>query len=606
MESLSTLKVFGEPMQSSAGTPNAATSFEAQLIELLARPTRRVPIPVMIAALLIAGMAIDKVPSWMLVAWVALVILVTMLRWIVLTRISEQHSMAVQTRLRIAVLMMAISGVVHGSSLIFLVELQPLEQAVQSMILVGLSAACVATAAGYRPVFYAYVIPTLGPLALLWATVPQLRDIGPIPGLMALLMVGFVVVLDGMAGDAHRLLRESFEIRMASQGLTRDLRAALENAEAASRAKTRFLASASHDLRQPMQALTLFAGALEMRSLDAKSREITQHINAALEDLSSELDALLDMSKLDAGVVKVEPEAIGLRSMLLRIGEVFGSAAKAKNLQLSVDCPEGALVETDRKLFERVLRNLVENAIKYTDSGTVRIQAETLGTQWRIAIVDTGCGIPQAERERVFEEFYQLGNPERDRRRGLGLGLAIVKRLVGLLQIRMEMTSSQSGTNFSLTLAAAGPATRERTRLKEPTRSPRLANVLVVDDEEAVRLGMKALLEELGCAVSLAASTSEAILVSERRKHDMLIADFRLRGEDDGLKTILAVRQRQSKIPAILMTGETAPERLKAAQEAGVELIHKPVSTEALKRQLLRLSGDPAQINDYASRASSL
>ena len=155
-------------------------------------------------------------------------------------------------------------------------------------------------------------------------------------------------------------------------------------------------------------------------------------------------------------------------------------------------------------------------------------------------------------------------------------------------------------------LAAATPAVRQRTRIKDPTRSPRLANVLVVDDEEAVRLGMKALLEEFGCGVSLAASTSEAIAASEQRKHDILIADFRLRGEDNGLKTILAVRQRQAGIAAILMTGETAPERLKAARDAGVELIHKPVSAEALKQQLLRLSRDPAEINDYAARASSL
>jgi len=591
-------------MQSPAGVRNHPTTFEAQLVELLARPARRVPIPVLIAALTIAGMAFDNVPKPLLIGWCVLAMLATTLRGVVMARISRQHSVPNQTRLRIAVLMMGLSGAMHGSSLIFLVRLTPLEQAMQSMILVGMSAACVAAAAGYRPVFYAYIIPTLGPLAVLWATVPHLRDVAPIPGLISLLMVGLVIVLDGMASDAHRMFKESFEMRMASQGITDELQAALENAEAASRAKTRFLASASHDLRQPMQALTLFAGALEMRPLDDKTREITQHINSALEDLSSELDALLDMSKLDAGLVKVEPEAIGLQSLLQRIGEVFVSAARAKNLKLAIECPAAALVETDRKLFERVLRNLVENAIKYTEAGSVQIRAEPVAAQWRIAISDTGCGIPAAERERVFEEFYQLGNPERDRRRGLGLGLAIVKRLVGLLQIGMEMTSSSAGTCFTLLLPAASPAVRERTRSKDPTRSPRLANVLVVDDEEAVRLGMKALLEEFGCGVSLAASTNEAIALSEQRQHDMLIADYRLRGQDDGLLTILAVRQRQSGIPAFLMTGETAPERLKAAQEAGVELIHKPVSAEVLKQQLLRLARDPTQLTDYGSRTS--
>ena len=593
-------------MQSQAGVRHTATTFEAQLVELLARPTRRVPVPVIIAALLIAGMAYGKVSLAALIGWVAMVILVTTLRWVVLTRVSRAHTMLIKTRLRIAVLMMAASGVVHGTSLVFLVELSPLEQAVQSMILVGLSAACVATAAGYRPVFYGYVIPTLGPLAVLWIAVPQLREVGPIPGLMSLLMVGFVIVLDGMTGDTHRLLKESFEIRKASLGLARELQAALENAEAASRAKTRFLASASHDLRQPMQALTLFAGALEMRPLDEKSREISENINSALEDLGSELDALLDVSKLDAGVVTVEPEVVGLPGVLQRIAETFASAASQKQLRFEIDCPSTAVVETDRKLFERVLRNLTENAIKYTERGGINIRVAKVDTDWQVAISDTGCGIPAAERERVFEEFYQIGNPERDRRRGLGLGLAIVKRLVDLLQIRMDMSSAEAvGTCFTLTLASAAQDARERVRIKEPTRSPRLANVLVVDDEEGVRLGMKALLEELGCAVTLVASTTEAMQALRKRQHDMLIVDFRLRGADNGLKTILTVRGEEPSLPAILITGETAPERLKEVQEAGIQVMHKPVSAEALRQQLLRLSRNPS-LGSYGSRATSL
>jgi signal transduction histidine kinase len=234
-------------------------------------------------------------------------------------------------------------------------------------------------------------------------------------------------------------------------------RSALDSAEAASRAKTRFLASASHDLRQPIQTISLFAAALALRPLDERSRAIASNMNEAVRDLSVELDALLDVSKLDAGLVQSQPVRLQLRSFLKRVRAIFAVPAREKRIGLTTDCADDLWICTDRNLLERIVRNLVENAVKYTDAGHVRIVASQDKSAVSLFVEDSGCGIDSAELPRIFEEFYQIQNPERDRRRGLGLGLAIVRRLTTMLQIPMRFTSA-IGVGTRVSRAAGGGA----------------------------------------------------------------------------------------------------------------------------------------------------
>jgi len=220
------------------------------------------------------------------------------------------------------------------------------------------------------------------------------------------------------------------------------------------------------------------------------------------------------------------------------------------------------------------------------------VLVERDGTRACVAITDTGCGIPEEERSHVFEEFYQVNNPERHRSRGLGLGLAIVKRLVELLGISLELqTPPERGTRFVLTLATIPGMTGATTVKGGDDAQFGKLRILVVDDEEEIRIGMRTLLEELGCRVMLASATPEAVALARSGRPDAVIADFRLRGTDTGLKTILAVRAITPAVHAILMTGETAPDRLREAQDANVNVIHKPVVAEVLKQELVRLSG---------------
>ena len=561
-----------------AGEAQPAGSLEEELLRMLARQARRIPVPVFLAALMIAALANDRVPAWAVGGWLALVVVMLLIRWQVLGRLATASGSAAR-RVHVAIALSALNGVTHALALGFFPFLPEFERALQSMVMIAMCAGAVATTAGYMPVLLAYLVPVLLPLSALWAVSPGIAQSGWIETFTAVLTALFGVLLFALGRDAFRLFRESFEIRLQHK-------AALEQAEAANRAKTRFLASASHDLRQPIHTLSLFGAALSMRPLDEASRTVVQHINTALQVLTTQLDALLDISKLDAGVVRVNPEAISLRAFLERMQGEFEPAARAKGLELTLACPADALVETDPMLLGRIVRNLLDNALKYTGRGGVALRVEPQEGGYALVVSDSGRGIQEADQDRVFEEFYQVDNPERDRTKGLGLGLAIVRRLAGLLRIRVEMASTPGeGTSFCLGLAGARRALPPP-EAAEPEVARVAAHVLVVDDESGIRLGMKALLEAMGCRATLADGTEHAVEAARHARPDLVLADFRLRGADNGIATVRAIRALYPGIPAILVSGDIAAERLREAEEAGIALLHKPVPPETLKRAI--------------------
>ncbi len=565
----------------------ASSSLEQELLRLLGRQARRIPIPVFLAAAMIAALAYGHVPDWTLAAWLASVAVVLAVRWVILGRLPSATGLAEETRIRIAVLLSALNGVTHGLSLGFFPFLPVLERSVQSMVLIGLCTGSVATTAGHAPIFLAYIIPTLGSLAALWALSPGTGGAEWIELSTSALLILLGALLIALARDAFRLFQDSFEIRLQQVEANRQLRAALDRAEAANRAKTRFLASASHDLRQPIHTLSLFGAALTMCSLDERGREVAQHMNTALQALASQLDALLDISKLDAGVIRAHRATLELAPFLRHLHEEFEPIAEDKGLQLVLECPPNAFVDSDRSIVERILRNLLDNAVKYTESGYVALLAERTGEEFAVSVIDTGRGIPEEERDHVFEEFYQLDNPERDRTRGLGLGLAIVKRLADLLQIRLDLTSrTGEGTAFRLVL----PAARAEAQAAEPAEpaiaSIGMKHVLVIDDEAGVRVGMKTLLEGMGCRVTLTDGTTMAIEAARTDEPDVVLADLRLRGTDNGIEAVRALRELYPGVPAILISGDIAPDRLREAERADIPLLHKPVPFEVLKQAI--------------------
>ena len=382
------------------------------------------------------------------------------------------------------------------------------------------------------------------------------------------------------------------------------LEAARRSAEQANVAKTRFLAAASHDLRQPIHALGLLFATLADRVRDESTVPVLKQIDGAVDAIDSMLNSLLDISKLDAGVVRPEIGPVDLAPLLERLNDEHQPIAIVTGNRLRVR-PADAVVLSDAAMLQRILANLVSNALRYTVDGRVVVGARRCGRSIRIEVYDNGPGIPADALEDIFLEFHQLGNPERDRRKGLGLGLAIVKRLADLLGHGIEVRSTVGrGSRFSVTLPWS--ATPQRTA----THSAAVAavgadlhgkRVLVLDDDVAVLDAMSSLLERWGCDVitTTTPEEAEAGIASDSGPPDMLIVDYRLRRHASGIETIARLQALAgNRIPALVITGDTAPDRLREAQESGYPLLHKPVKPAQLRavmRQLLLRKQSPQE-----------
>lgn len=365
---------------------------------------------------------------------------------------------------------------------------------------------------------------------------------------------------------------------------------ARDQAEAASRAKSRFLAAASHDLRQPMHALSLFAATLLERLRYPEVRQIADQMQASIIALTSLFDSLLDISKLDAGTVQARVVSFRIKDLLDNVRRDFSGKAHHKGIRLKV-ADSSLVVRSDPLLLERIVRNLAANAVNYTEQGGVVIGARRRGRMVRIEVWDSGPGIPKEEQQRVFEEFYQIANPERDRSKGLGLGLAIVKRLAELLHHPLDVRSHPGrGSCFAVTVPRGvlrqSTATDETTAAPEFIRASAERLVVLIEDERIIRDATQTLLTAWGCKVIASATADEAVaeLAASGQTPDLIIADFRLAGGHTGIDAIHQVQEAVgSPVPAVLITGDANADHLKQAREHGYPVLHKPVAPAKLR-----------------------
>jgi signal transduction histidine kinase len=405
--------------------------------------------------------------------------------------------------------------------------------------------------------------------------------------------------------SAYRDLNVELERRVQDanaelRGQLAQTQAAREQAEQASVAKSRFFAAASHDLRQPLHSAALFTSALEEHLSSPQAQETARGIRESIAALESLFDALLDLSRLDAGIVAAQPRNVALQALFDRLARQFHVEAVERELRLRF-VPTRAVVRTDPLLLERILTNLVANALRYTRRGGVAVGVRRRGGCAAITVCDTGIGIPADKQALVFDEFYQIGNPGRDRRLGLGLGLSIVRRLAGLLEHPLSLRSVPGrGTCFSLLVPAAdGPADAP----VEPAagiddEALRDVRVLVVDDDLMVRDGTSALLRQWRAQPRTAASAAEAErAIDEGFDPQLLIVDLRLGEAADGIDVVEALRLKQGRpIPALLVSGDTGALELMRVRYSGIPFLTKPVAPAKL-RGLLRglLDADAAQ-----------
>lgn len=421
----------------------------------------------------------------------------------------------------------------------------------------------------------------------------------PYAGLAFLLLVGWILVNRFVGAlNEFEVLNATLEQRVAEKSAAlvdqlKETRAARDAAEAANRAKTRFLAAASHDLRQPLHALGLFAARLSDRTRDAEDAALVQRIATSVTSLESLFSALLDVSKLDAGVVTATTKAVALDALFDRLAYDFSPEALERGLKLSV-LPARYVVSSDPVLLERILRNLITNALRYTTRGGIVVGARKRGERVAIEVWDSGPGIAPDDIERVFEEFYQVGNPERDRAKGLGLGLAIVRRLSQLLGHEVQVASRPGrGTVFRVLVDPASAGA-------EPVRAPALPRaldplpgrrVLVIDDEESVREATRQTLAAWGCIPIVAADAEEGVAACAGQPcPDAMVVDYRLREGRNGVDAIGLLRAALAEdVPAMVISGESSVEELLRIQAGGYLLLHKPVTPAKLRAALTHL-----------------
>lgn len=408
------------------------------------------------------------------------------------------------------------------------------------------------------------------------------------------------VLENGINRMAESLQAHQDELQVRIIHATSDLAAKKEEAERANTAKSRFFASASHDLRQPLHALGLFGEALKQRVKTAELKTLAAQISSSISSLETLLNALLDVSRLDAGIIEVRKRHFPASLLFEHIQQQFEGPAAAKGLKLGVR-PTNWILYSDPVLLERILINLVSNALRYTQRGRILVAGRKRGNSLLIQVWDTGIGIPESALGNIFEEFVQLNNPERDREQGLGLGLAIVARTANLLGLHIKVRSRLGhGSVFGLEVPlgsthqispAEAPAMPVAASLQE-----RLA--VVVDDEAPILRAMESLFKTWGVGLITGRSAEDALeqLKQIGKAPDFLITDYSLQEGMNGIEVARRFREAYgAELPVLVLTGDTAPDTMQRISDAGHKIMHKPVRPARLRAALAHLlDNEPA------------
>lgn len=406
---------------------------------------------------------------------------------------------------------------------------------------------------------------------------------------LAVMLAAFITVSIKHGNKNSRMFIEAQHLRFQNEFLAKELSRKHAMLDRANKSKSRFLAAASHDLRQPVAALMIFLEQLEFeQQLSANGRGVLEHAQQATSSMCSLLDSLLDISRLDGQAIRKTIKPFPIQKLFDEMEDEFLQLARHKGIRLKFS-PCSAVVESDRVLTGQILRNLISNAIRYTPEGRILVGCRHRRGMLAIEVHDTGIGIAEDQIPKIFDEFYQVDNSERDRQQGLGLGLSIVDRAARLLGHTVTLTSRLGlGSSFALTvpLAKEGVAGEPPAQL-QTARPPAMAGrlIAVIENEGSIREGLRDLLQSWGCRVVLADSLANMTeqLESLGEVVDMIISDFGLRGGANGVEAIARIRQRWgSGLPAVLFTGDISKETHALAWNAGLSILYKPAKAEAL------------------------
>ncbi|WP_284244932.1 ATP-binding response regulator [Thalassotalea insulae] len=361
-------------------------------------------------------------------------------------------------------------------------------------------------------------------------------------------------------------------------------------AEQANTEKSRFLAAASHDLRQPLNAIGLFIQALSQRVKDKQHRDILSPLERSFTSLKGLLDTLLDLSRLDSGDLELDWQQVPLDSVIQPLLDEFRVKATHKGLAIHYSSTP-LVVQTDPMVLARLLRNLLDNAVKYTPQGDINISVTHQVDQLRLAIQDTGIGIPQEELGKVFNEYHQIANKRRDSSKGIGLGLSIVKKLAHLLGTEVKVTSTPGkGSTFSLSLPVVNAVMPVDEVPRIQGRRLFGVRILLIDDDLNNLFALRLLLEEQQCHVICAQDDKQALDSLEQQRPDIILCDYRLMDDKTGIEVIAQLRQALAEpVKAIILTGDTDPSIVEQINAQQLPLLNKPVDLATLEQLIFTL-----------------
>ncbi len=576
-------------------SPEADKAVLAEQLRVLYVEGQRLILTGVAAALILVWVLWDHVPQAILLGWLAVFGVYSLARAAMARAWRRRAATDTDHRawLRRVQWALAIGGGIWAAACFLFYVPDHIEyQLFLVTMLLGAVVSGLVTLAVYLPAYLAFVTPFVA------ATVIRYGQEGdPLHWGIALAAVVTFFLFINFARFIQNSFVESLRLRMTLAERNRELAERNREVERANLAKSRFLAVASHDLRQPLHALNLFAAQLRDQTDPTERARLVARIDAAIDSMNELFNALLDISKLDAGVLAPDISEFPVAHLLGRIETTFAATAREKGLRLSI-VPSRAWARSDAILLERVLLNLVSNAIRYTSRGGIVVGCRRRGDSVRIEVWDSGIGVAEDQQLSIFGEFYQVGNPASGERAGLGLGLSIVDGLCRLLGHPIDLASRPGkGSRFSVSVpwAAARQRPADPAATLDAIANPARDKLIVVIDDDALVLdGMRGLLQSWGCRVVTADSGDAALagLADHQEQPNLVISDYFLANGTTGVDVIERLRGVFAEpIPAFLVSGDTTRERMRDADALGLPLLHKPVSPMALRsmvNQLLR------------------